>query len=84
MVTPLNWIRTNVVTSAALGVLALALVGGGTAVAVYGPTPTSPFTLRTLHHPAAARDNAEANYALYLEYEANIHRMGDYLAELGS
>jgi len=34
MVTPLNWIRTNVATSAALGVLALALVGGGTAVAV--------------------------------------------------
>lgn len=51
---------------------------------LYGPTPTSPFTLRTLHHPAAARDNAEANYTLYLEYEANIHRMGDYLAELGS
>jgi len=34
MVTPINWIRTNVATSAALGVLALALVGGGTAVAV--------------------------------------------------
>lgn len=34
MVTPLNWIRTNVATSASLGVLALALVGGGTAVAV--------------------------------------------------
>ena len=34
MVTPLNWIRTNVATSATLGVLALALVGGGTAVAV--------------------------------------------------
>ena len=34
MVTPMNWIRTNVATSAALGVLALALVGGGTAVAV--------------------------------------------------
>ena len=34
MVTPLNWIRTNAATSAALGVLTLALVGGGTAVAV--------------------------------------------------
>lgn len=49
MVTPLNWIRTNVATSATLGVLALALVGGGTAVAVTSaqqatdsatPTPT--------------------------------------------
>ena len=58
MVTPMNWIRTNVATSATLGVLALALVGGGTAVAVTSAQQTTTETATPSPTPSSLPTSA--------------------------